>query len=97
MRVLLVYPNIDSPIGVNHGLSMISGVLREAGHETRLVHVNEKLFDVPTPEQLAALKCVKFAALPRRGRLSPAGYQTAWAAVSVTSSLLVDNPGISMR
>mgnify|MGYP006178994441 CR=1 FL=1 len=33
MRVLLIYPNIDSPVGVNHGLSMISGVLREAGHE----------------------------------------------------------------
>ena len=52
MRVLLVYPNIDCPIGVNHGLSMISGVLKEAGHETRLVHVNEKLFEVPSPERL---------------------------------------------
>lgn len=54
MRVLLVYPNRDSPIGVNHGLAVISGVLRAAGHETRLVHVNEKLFDVPGPEALVA-------------------------------------------
>ena len=52
MRVLLIYPNLDCPIGVNHGLSMISGVLKAAGHETRLIHVNDKLFDVPTPEQL---------------------------------------------
>lgn len=52
MRVLLIYPNLDCPIGVNHGLSMISGVLRAAGHDTRLLHVNEKLWDVPTPEQL---------------------------------------------
>lgn len=54
MRVLLVYPNIDSPVGVNHGLSMISGVLKAAGHETQLIHVNEKLFDVPTDEALVA-------------------------------------------
>lgn len=54
MRVLLIYPNLDCPIGVNHGLSMISGVLKAAGHETRLIHVNDKLFDVPTPEQLIA-------------------------------------------
>ena len=54
MRVLLIYPNIDSPIGINHGLSIISGVLRAAGHETRLIHVNEKLFDVPTPDELVA-------------------------------------------
>ncbi|MBX3471995.1 MAG: B12-binding domain-containing radical SAM protein [Planctomycetes bacterium] len=54
MRVLLVYPNLDSPVGVNHGLSIISGVLKAAGHETRLVHVNEKLFDVPTGDELVA-------------------------------------------
>src|ERR1022692_3209353 len=52
MRVLLIYPNIDCPIGVNHGLAMISGVLKAAGHETKLVHVNEKLFDIPTDEDL---------------------------------------------
>jgi radical SAM superfamily enzyme YgiQ (UPF0313 family) len=54
VRVLLIYPNIDCPIGVNHGLSIISGVLRAAGHETSLLHVNEKLFDVPTDEELVA-------------------------------------------
>lgn len=54
MRVLLIYPNLDCPIGVNHGLSMISGVLKAAGHETQLIHVNEKLFDVPTPAELVA-------------------------------------------
>jgi radical SAM superfamily enzyme YgiQ (UPF0313 family) len=52
MRVLLIYPNIDCPIGVNHGLAMISGVLKEGGHETRLIHVNEKLFDIPSPDQV---------------------------------------------
>jgi radical SAM superfamily enzyme YgiQ (UPF0313 family) len=52
MRVLLVYPNLDSPVGVNHGLTMISGVLKAAGHETRLLHVNEKLFDLPDEGEL---------------------------------------------
>ncbi|RMG12396.1 MAG: radical SAM protein [Planctomycetota bacterium] len=55
MRVLLVYPNLDSPVGVNHGLAVISAVLRAGGHETRLVHANEKLFAVPSPEELCAL------------------------------------------
>ena len=54
MRVLLVYPNIDCPLGVNHGLAAISGVLKAAGHETKLIHVNEKLFDVPDVDQLVA-------------------------------------------
>jgi anaerobic magnesium-protoporphyrin IX monomethyl ester cyclase len=54
VRVLLVYPNIDSPVGVNHGLTMISGALKQGGHETTLVHVNEKLFDVPTGDELVA-------------------------------------------
>ncbi|MGE0709382.1 MAG: radical SAM protein [Planctomycetota bacterium] len=54
MRVLLIYPNIDCPVGTNHGLTMISGVLKQAGHETALIHVNEKLFDVPGPDELVA-------------------------------------------
>lgn len=52
MRVLLIYPNLDSPVGVNHGLAAISGVLKAAGHEPVLLHVNEKLFDVPSDAQL---------------------------------------------
>ena len=58
MRVLLIYPNVDCPIGVNHGLAMISGVLKEAGHQTKLIHVNEKLFDIPSMDDL----CKKVAA-----------------------------------
>lgn len=52
VRVLLIYPNIDCPVGVNHGLAAISGVLRQAGHETALIHVNEKLFALPDEAQL---------------------------------------------
>ena len=43
MRVLLIYPNIDCQIGFNYGLAFISSVLQRAGHETKLLNVNEKL------------------------------------------------------
>lgn len=48
MRVLFIYPMIDAPAGVNHGLVALSGVLKHAGHETRLVHANESLGPIPT-------------------------------------------------
>ncbi|MCB9833174.1 MAG: B12-binding domain-containing radical SAM protein [Planctomycetes bacterium] len=49
MRVLLIYPSIDCPPGINHGLAAISGVLEHAGHRTRLLHVCDALW--PIPEQ----------------------------------------------
>jgi len=52
MRVLFIYPNRGCPIGVNHGLAMLSGVLRAAGHETKLLVVNEQLAPIPEPEAL---------------------------------------------
>lgn len=53
MRILFVYPNLNTQMGFNHGLASISAVLKEAGHETTLVNLNEKLPPVPTPEDLA--------------------------------------------
>ena len=55
MRVLFVYPNLNTQMGFNHGLASISAVLKEAGHETRLVNLNEKLPPVPTEDDLAAV------------------------------------------
>ncbi len=55
MRVLFVYPNLYTQMGFNHGLASLSAVLREAGHETRLVNLNEKLPPVPTPDEIRAL------------------------------------------
>jgi radical SAM superfamily enzyme YgiQ (UPF0313 family) len=52
MRVLFIYPSLDCPAGVNHGLVALSGVLKAAGHETKLVHVNEKVGAVPTTEDV---------------------------------------------
>jgi anaerobic magnesium-protoporphyrin IX monomethyl ester cyclase len=54
MRVLFVYPSIDTPVGFNHGLAAMSGVLKAQGHETRLIHVNEGLGPIPTPDEVLA-------------------------------------------
>ena len=52
MRVLFVYPNLYTQMGFNHGLASLSAVLRAAGHETRLVNLNENLPPVPSDEEL---------------------------------------------
>lgn len=52
MRVLFIYPNLYTQMGFNHGLASLSAVLKEAGHETRLVNLNEKLPPVPTEEDV---------------------------------------------
>ena len=52
MHVLLVYPNIDAPLSLNAGLASIAGVLKSRGHTVQLLHVNEKLDEVPTTDQL---------------------------------------------
>ena len=52
MRVLFVYPNLYTQMGFNHGLASLSACLKLAGHETRLVNLNENLPPVPTPEDL---------------------------------------------
>ena len=54
MRVLFVYPNLYTQMGFNHGLASLSARLKQAGHATRLVNLNENLPPVPTDEQLFA-------------------------------------------
>lgn len=55
MRVLFVYPNLYTQMGFNHGLASLSAVLKAAGHETRLVNLNENLPPVPTREEVLEL------------------------------------------
>ncbi|MGQ0613227.1 MAG: B12-binding domain-containing radical SAM protein [Planctomycetaceae bacterium] len=52
MRVLFVYPNIDCPPGINHGLAAMSGVLKSRGHAVDLVHVCDNLWELPTTGQV---------------------------------------------
>jgi radical SAM superfamily enzyme YgiQ (UPF0313 family) len=55
MRVLFVYPNLYTQMGFNHGLAALSAVLKRAGHETRLVNLNENLPPVPTDDEIVGL------------------------------------------
>lgn len=52
MRVLFVYPNIDCPPGINHGIAAMSGVLKSRGHQVGLIHVCDNLWELPTTEQV---------------------------------------------
>lgn len=42
-RILFIYPNINTQIGFNYGISFISSFLKSKGIETCLLNVNEKL------------------------------------------------------
>ncbi len=52
MRVLFLYPNLYTQMGFNHGLATLSSVLKAAGHETRMVNLNENLPPVPDKDEI---------------------------------------------
>ncbi|HTF89479.1 MAG TPA: radical SAM protein [Planctomycetota bacterium] len=52
MRVLFIYPNLYTQMGFNHGLASLSACLKLAGHETRLLNLNENLPPVPDEEDV---------------------------------------------
>lgn len=39
MKIQFIWPNFDCPIGPSIGISYISGALKAAGHDTRILHV----------------------------------------------------------
>lgn len=55
MKVLFLYPNINTQVGFNYGLAFISAVLKQHGHTTKLLNINEKLGEIPTEEQVVQL------------------------------------------
>ncbi|MEE9201192.1 MAG: radical SAM protein [Candidatus Brocadiales bacterium] len=52
MKVLFIYPNINTQVGFNFGLASISAVLKQHGHTTRLLNLNEKLHELPGDEEI---------------------------------------------
>ncbi len=49
MKVLFVFPNYDCPIGISIGVSYLSAILKEKGHITKIIHINEQInycFDI---------------------------------------------------
>lgn len=43
MNILFIYPNLQAQIGFNYGVAYLSAVLKQAGHNVRLLNINEKL------------------------------------------------------
>jgi anaerobic magnesium-protoporphyrin IX monomethyl ester cyclase len=43
MKVQFIWPNFDCPIGLNIGVAYLSGALKAAGHDTRILHICEWL------------------------------------------------------
>jgi anaerobic magnesium-protoporphyrin IX monomethyl ester cyclase len=43
MKIQFIWPNFDCPIGPSIGISYISGALKAAGHDTRILHICEWL------------------------------------------------------
>jgi len=52
LRILFIYPNIDAQIGFNYGVASLSAVLKQKGHETGLINLNEQLAPIPSDEEL---------------------------------------------
>ena len=50
-----MYPNLYTQMGFNHGLASLSAVLKRAGHDTRLVNLNENLPPVPGDDEVYEL------------------------------------------
>jgi anaerobic magnesium-protoporphyrin IX monomethyl ester cyclase len=52
VKVLFIYPNLRAQIGFNYGVAFLSAVLKEAGHSTSLINVNDELSVVPGDDEL---------------------------------------------
>ena len=48
----MIYPQIDAPLGTNHGIASLAGVLHANGHELDLMHVSEKYKPVPSSQEI---------------------------------------------
>ena len=43
MNVLFIYPNLDAQVGFNYGVAFLSACLKQHGHKTALLDINENL------------------------------------------------------
>ncbi len=54
MRLALVWLNMDSPVGVSHGVLILARELDDAGHDVQVIHLQEGLDRSGGPEGLVA-------------------------------------------
>ncbi len=43
MKILFIYTDINSEVGFSSGIAILSAILKQEGHETKLIHVSEEL------------------------------------------------------
>lgn len=43
MKILFIWPNFECPVGLSIGISYLSSALKKAGHDTQIIHINERL------------------------------------------------------
>lgn len=43
VKVLFIYPNLDAQVGFNYGVAFLSACLKQRGHSTALLDINEQL------------------------------------------------------
>ncbi len=43
MKIQFLWPNFDCPLGLSIGVAQLSGALKQAGHDTRIIHICEWL------------------------------------------------------
>lgn len=90
MRFLMIYPAIDCPAGINHGVISISAVLKEGGHQVEMIYPNEQVGPIPTKEEIAEIVreyepgCIGYSVMSQ---------QYPWA-VEVNAYLKQQFPGI---
>lgn len=53
MKILFIYPNINAQEGFNHGIAAMSGCLKQAGHETDLINLNQSAGEMLTNSEIA--------------------------------------------
>lgn len=49
MKILFIFPNYDCPVGISIGVSYLSSILANNGHDTKILHINEEIgysFDI---------------------------------------------------
>ena len=49
LKVQLIWPHFDCPLGPSIGMAYLSGALKEQGHDTNIIHISEWLdypFDI---------------------------------------------------
>ncbi len=51
MKILFIYPNVNSQLGFNYGVAQMSAILKKAGHQVTLWQFCEDLAPLPTQGQ----------------------------------------------